>query len=347
MKWRGARDELGQMQILGASVLGTAILATALFGLQYALQNRISAGQNARRSEIKAALDIAAKQALYMYQGEAACVPDTFDAKLSRMTNSGSAPNDYVRRQRQLNLDVNGKNFVVSFGRVTVAQGDPNAAPGAQGLPINPQDAVVEIWTSMSSLRQGVRTGVRVSQRVALLNNCSTPCASRTVLVNNPNAGMGTSRVVAMREPPGAAELSDPCLVQQDAGVAYHWITNAQQYPANSRYIGMPAPANCTNNWLRGQVAYWPGLNDPLTLCDLGSRPTSNGQATSVGINDLMALRNYIRSGDPRGTCQAIVAGSGGTPGCGDLNGDGVIDVQDVGLLEKYLRGYVYWIPAH
>ncbi len=333
----------GQSQLLGAVVIGGSLVSMAMFGLELAKQVKMRASQNIQRSSIRTALDLAAKQASFIYRSEASCVPATFNAILNRLDPaSGSIGPIGTTTRRQWSITESGRMINISFG--TVAAVDPGAL--ATTLP---QDATLELWASMGRMR--------VSQRVALINTCAVTCANRSVVIG------GELQMESAAGTPAGGVASDPCLVATNALTSYHQV-DLGSYPTNSVYSGMTPlsgggswASSCWNGRRRGELDYrvssFPNPppviappNDEYTACP-GGRAVAAG-ARNVSPMDLAALRNYVRSGDPRGSCTLAFVGTGpgANAGCADLNADGVVDSTDVGIMEKQLRGYLYWSPV-
>jgi hypothetical protein len=63
-------------------------------------------------------------------------------------------------------------------------------------------------------------------------------------------------------------------------------------------------------------------------------------------VADLLILRNYLRTAETAGSCGALLAGTRDCSSCADLNQDGQVNDIDLGVMEKALKGYLYWVPT-
>ena len=75
--------------------------------------------------------------------------------------------------------------------------------------------------------------------------------------------------------------------------------------------------------------------------CNANSRYLGNlaSTRTFVGGDSVDRARTFLRDGAADGTTMAYIYN------CLDINRDGVVNESDVGLLEKFLLGYIHWIP--
>jgi hypothetical protein len=314
-----------------AAGMGVVMLSAALFSLQYAGQTQIGSMSSSRRTELRTVLDEAVKMASYLYHVESACDPESLDGKLARIKPDGTlnpafpvvaapaANQTYTNRYVQ--FGVNSNVYNVSFGPVTRIKWRGNLAapnnvdPTVTGITYNQgtsQDAAIQVWTTFGTQR--------VTQVAALINNCTYPCS----------AG-----------PPGF--VSDQCTRAWDPEIAFHRIDTPAAFPTGvNQLAGVQTCVGGLGGRVRGQVKLAAGAActpaPPFGNCVGGACAAA---PNTVTIDDVVTLKNYLRSGDWAGSCSNILTA------CGDLNNDGVVDEMDLNILEKVLRGYLYWIPVH
>lgn len=137
-----------------------------------------------------------------------------------------------------------------------------------------------------------------------------------------------------------------------DRAIAYHQL-QAASFPTGGG--GNPVPGAAWN-----KTCFDPLGSNARYLGDLNAPP---GYALPDGIintTDLFLLKNYVRSGDPSGATPSPIpvgppmpfngvthVGQAGSRPCADFNGDSLVNETDLHLLEKYLRGYLFWLPTH
>ncbi|MGZ3696836.1 MAG: dockerin type I domain-containing protein [Bdellovibrionota bacterium] len=307
--------EAGQAQLLTAFALGVVMLSAALYSLDYANHTNISSLKSARRTEMKAALDAGIKQLSFLYHSESACDPVTLDLKLNRLQTDGTilsnnppvTPGNFTRRQ--MNVTVSHHAYTVSFGAVTRLPWQGNLAAPNNVDPTITSAAGVLSYNAGTSQDAVVEVWTQFGQTRVLQN---------AVLINNCNY------------PCSQALGVDPCLVPGDQALAYHRVIQPANFPGPANPVPNPASWNqqCFGGALMGDV--------------------SNPADGTVDLSDLLILKNYLRSGDWTGSSRKIFVGTGAPNyGCADLNGDGLVNEIDLNIMEKMLRGYLYWIPTH
>lgn len=326
--------EAGQAQLLTAVVFSGVMLSGGLFAMQWAQRNRIQDFYASRRVEMRSALEQGIKRLQQIYTTEAGCDPISFDAKVNLLRPDGSiAPAGSAPGLRQFQVTVNGHLYDIAFShpaRLTwtgETGSDPTLTLSAGVLVQNrgtSQDLVIEAWTTYNS-RQGssASPGIlhqRTVQRAVLINTCTNTCS---------------------------IGLTAECPVAGDRGMAYHRIM-AASFPGNTVYPTAAAwNRRCYDPF--GGVRYLGDVNtSPLT----GVTPLVAADGM-VSVEDLRILKNYIRSGDSGGAgpnagqvTHVSVAGSGFLP-CSDLNGDSMVNETDLHIMEKVMRGYLYWLPVN
>jgi len=321
-------NESGQSQILAALFLTSAMLTGTLFALERATTLRIDTIKGGRALEMRAALDGAIQHASLIFRGDAACDPRILDRKLglldpekldgtlvedeSDLSNAGKAGT------RQMNVKTNGRTYRVSFGAVTrvewrssVDPGVLNKDPTMSGSPPSynsgvSQDAQVEVWTTDGFSR--------VSQKAVLINNCSYPCADQVTGASNCNAPKNPS-------------------------MAFHALPDAAVYP-NDGELEPPYESETWYGRIRcASGGFFGDLRGPA------SNPTQpDGE---IGVDDLHALKEFLRNGTSEFVPVSSIVGDGHQfYGCGDLNLDWQVNELDLGILEKQLRGYLFWVPV-
>lgn len=332
--------ESGQAQILAAVAMGGAMLTAALFSVQYAQQTQTSDIMGSKRTELRTVLDEAIKRASYLYHAESGCDPVSLNNKLARINPDGSlqglnlgAPSTYTYTHRQINLTVSGTTYVVGYGYATAlswqTDGTVKADPSVWNTgPVvgTSQDAVIQVWTRQPGGTQ------RVTEMAVLINNCTDPCPPE----------------MSSPAPPVGALTSDQCQVAADSAISFHEVSVMSSFPGT--YVtpgGLAAPARLStkcNPVMTGRLLgnlKVPFLPPPAAAPTCPVVPPAPASGT-IDIDDVIALKNYLRSGDTSsGTCSNVVLA------CGDLNNDGLVDEMDVNVLEKVLRGYLYWLPVH
>lgn len=113
--------------------------------------------------------------------------------------------------------------------------------------------------------------------------------------------------------------------------IAYHTISQPANFSQGTSGAVVP------------DVAIWGGARTCIAGKFIGDID-GNG---SVDPNDLILLKNYLRSRDRSGIAATTFIGDGTNWGCADINSDKIVDETDLNGLEKALRGYSYWIPSH
>ena len=317
-------NDSGQSQLVAAVVLTTVMLTLGLFTLEYAQLTSGKEVLNAKRSEMRAALDLGVKFAAQLFHGDAGCDPVILDQKIDRLQSNstigslGTAPG-----ARQINIDVTDTSqFVLTFGSIAGGgiRSPPDAIPlTVASLPGNSVDTAVDISTTSN--------GMRMTQTVVLLNTCNYPCI--------PDAG----------EPPGTCNWQPPGTVTQRDAIAFHDISGTQlaNFPScnGNRRIG-----DITNTFTYSGSP--PCTDDPLTpLNECCDDVGNDGIDDRIDLADLMILKNYLQNGTNTGSCPTILEGTGATnSSCADLNRDGVVNDPDLTIMEKLLRGYISCIPT-
>ncbi|MCM0607221.1 MAG: hypothetical protein KA715_14115 [Xanthomonadaceae bacterium] len=320
----------GQSQLLSVIILGNVMLAMLLGVMEYSNQVRQVAIKESRVTEMRKALDASNRLVLQLYR-ESVCDPVALNNKINFLNVSGQQSG--AIGQRQVNFQVNGRDYLVSIGPVSrlpwTVLFDPSmpaAGPGeGEDIVGVSQDAVVEVWTHSG--------GTRVSQKAALLNNCAYPCAY--IYGGTLNAKMGMCAIAA--DPIVGYHMVNPAssgVYSPDtaAGTAVHPAVPQTYGTANT-----PAVVKDGN--------YYPGNVSISIGGDCGTEdnePVLAGTFTGssrLDVRDLTIFRDYLRSGNKNATCDARVQDS-------DLNADGIINENDLVILEKFLRGYIYQIPV-
>jgi len=308
----------GQVQLLTAAVMTLVAVASALSIMDFTIRNFQSRSQIAKRTEMRSALREAIKHAYYIYYNESSCDPVVLDSKLSRLdpvaldgTILETFPAAGTGPRRHMNVQVGSHTYLVSFGAVERLAWDGNSIPAADPTIQNiagvdryfegtSQDAVLEVSTSNFSR-------IKMSQRAALINNCSHPCSYTE---------------------------SGNCEVASDRAVSYHRILDPPNFAFGTTTVVSP---DDTIWGAAGKKCF-----DTRYFGDLTSAVDSQ-----VCLGDLAILKNYLRSGDFAGSSTDILIGAGGVDGCADFNSDGLVNEIDLNILEKVLRGYIYWLPSH
>lgn len=326
-----ASDTRGQAQLLAALVIGVTVLSGAILSLDWAHKNKIHSVHATRRAEMKSVLDLAVKHAAQIFVSEAGCDPASLNDKLNHLQMDGTIDTAGPATRRQMNIAANGNTFLVSFGLPirltwTGATADPTIAPHPTtgNLAMNrgvSQDATITVWTTHNSGRNSAFgpgfSHQRVIQSATLINTCSYRCAT----VN-----------------------STDCPVAADPAIAYHSVLSPSTFPG----VGV-APNSPAATWNRR--CFDPAGGAARYLGDFESTASAPGPNLRISVSDLLLFRNYIRSGDWSGagtsaTTVTYVGISGALP-CGDLNGDAQVNEVDLHILEKVMRGYLYWLPTH
>lgn len=318
----------GQSQIIIAAGMGAAMLTGALFMVQYTLQTKTASIVSGKRTEMRTVLDEAIKHAAYLYRAESGCDPVSLNGKLARLKSDGTLmPPGTSFTPRGLQLTVNGTPYWVSYGyAISLKWSDDGTSAPDPSLPASgptigvSQDASLQVWTT-----DGYQ---RVTENVVFINDCSYSCA--------PEAAAATANPTALWAP-----SADQCLTATDSAVAYHDVYKIKSFPG-----AYPAPVGFAQPGVA--CAAVPARNlgnikvqslappNPPTSCAPVPAPASD----SLNIDDIIALKNYLRSQDTAGTCLTLTA-------CADVNKDGLVDETDLSILEKVLRGYLYWLPVH
>ncbi len=332
-------NQKGQAQILAATVIGFFMLAGILASLEMASQYTRNRNKVNRRTQMREAIDIAAKQIAYTYQGQAACDPVLLNQSLNSLSAVLPPPPAAggLTYNRSKAIQVAGTDYIVHFGRLKKLNKDPPAPDLFEVVHGQPtlvladaavgesQDVAVEMWTTFANRRAAAVAGGavnssldKVQQYVILLNTCNNPC-------RQDQTESGCNRQTT--------NLS---------AVYYQMPSNASLIPAA---ITAPSTRFC-----QGVASQRGNLN--------------TGAGLFIDIFDLTILKTYLRSGGVLESSQAIIEGLpiGGLPGpgavfgdgnvifpqaCADLNRDGRINETDLNIMEKYLRGYINWLPVH
>ena len=326
---RYAFGESGQAQILTALLISTAMLTGTLFALERGNQIRIDTIQGNRGLEMKSSLDGAIHHAAMIFKRDSACDPQILDHKLGLLNNEsldGSLVSSRIELKnggksgtRMMRVKTERRSYLVSFGPVRriawqtsgVSVGVPTVDPT-----IDPDTGAYQSGTSQDALIEVWSTDgkMRVMQRAVLLNNCSYPCAY---------SESGTTN----------------CSVEQNPAVSYHLIDSPNGFP-NSGTTAAPYDSDTWYGALR--------CGDGRNFGDLRGSDLNPSQADGeVGVDDLHALRDYLREGTTPFAPESVIIGNGSTQyGCGDLNLDWQVNEVDLGILEKVLRGYLLWVPS-
>ncbi len=311
MRWAaGGGGEAGQAQILSAVMLGIVMLTASLYSLQHAQQTSEWQVKSTKRMEMRSALDLAIKHAAYLYHFESGCDPVVLNDKLAYLNLDGSQK---VPTAADPFGTLRQMNVTVNSITYRVAFG-PLSRLTWTGNASPVADPVIASY--LPSLSQDVLFEVwtsavrnRVVRRAVFINTCTHPCSS--VVAN-----------------------SSPCEIQRDRSIAYHRITTPGTFPGGS------AASPDTSIWGAGGRRCGPG----------SARAIGDVTATAgtLDVYDLVVLQTYLRSGDVRGSGgSSVLVGAAGVTACGDLNNDQLVDERDLNIVEKILRGYLYWTPSH
>jgi hypothetical protein len=308
------KDEKGASQLLAVMTMGSVMLTIA-FGILEKVR-LISANQVRRSkiSEMRTALDSAVKIASQIYHAEAGCDPMVLNDKLSQIATSGSLlnltsnlgvvdttnPCDQLAGPptcRQIDIRVNSDVFRVGFGAVV-------SPPFRGGSPLLPGSA---------GLRPGAERGYshdvqievftsdgvnRIVQNATLINTCTILCSYT-----------------------GASQSQGICLNRWDASHSLHRVPFAA---VDGLFAGTQLP----RVQVGAETHFFGSLKGGAFFV-----PT----AQTAEVQDLIYLKNYLRSGETDG---------GFVPAAADMNLDGKVDELDLGLLEKFLRGYLSALPT-
>lgn len=321
----------GQSQLLSIIILGNVMLAMLLGVMEYSNQVKIVSIKESRVTEMRKALDAAHRMLLQIYR-EGVCDPVALNRKINFINTAGQQTG--TLGNRQVNFSINSRDYLVSIGpvaRLVWAVFDDLSFPGGglfQGEDVVgvSQDAVVEVWTNFGT--------TRVTQKASLINNCIYPCAYTYGGPLNSKMGM--------------------CAIAADPIIGYNIVN-----PSTGTYtpdtgdgsnVHPPVAQTYTPTGTSPLVrtgSYWPG-NMAVCIGGAGCSCTNeNDEPTLAGtfsgsprldVRDLTVFRDHLRSGNKQATCDARIRDS-------DLNSDGMVNENDLILLEKFLRGYIYRLP--
>jgi hypothetical protein len=346
-RWRSlVLNEAGASQILMALVMGSTMFSLGLAALEY--NQAISKMQSGskRRVEMRSALDGALRLAAGWYSNQASCDPAVLNDLLNTLCPDGTfAPNGTAGcRSRRLSVDVGRQSYTVSFGPVTpvpwdatdttFVRRDGRASTATVTSPAilgqtdeglargSTEDVQIEVWTQWGSVRDTApiadrKINQRVVRRAVLLNTCSYSCTY---------TGSDTQAT------------GQPCSNRNNRGVGF--ARTRTTFPSLAHPVWGTIRASCEGGRMQGDVTV-----EPSSVAQTGAPPA--GVDRNVDVADLWILRSYLRSGESSSWNRQLIQGvpSSGSRACGDVNLDGEISEADLGLLEKKLRGYLYWLP--
>jgi hypothetical protein len=307
-------DNRGQSQILAVVALSAVMTSVALISVDYSRQTANFGVQILKRVEMRNALDEAVRYASYLYRNESGCDPVVLNAKLSRMVPTGAInglASPPAPTNRYLQIGLNSQTYNVSFGQVTALQWNGGGVPAADPSLDGSAPTPFPVLAGTSQ-----DADIEVWTTYGLAPNAQR-MVQRAVLINTCTYPCS----LPLNNGSEAAQTgSFPCGTGQgDAAISYLQI-NANTGPA----------------------------------CNGGRKPGDlNGACGSapdgfIDMQDVILLRNYLRSADASGTCVATMIGNGAAnSACADLNLDGRVDEIDLNILEKVLRGYIQAVPTH
>jgi hypothetical protein len=311
----------GQTQILAAAIIGTVMVTGALFSMRRALEANVASIHLSQRSEMRAALEKSVLYASHIYHSLAGCDPKILDDVLTGLspgTGAAGAPEDSQLAGSQTGVQnatyaqLRQINVTVNSHVYTVAFG-----------PV---------------YRLGWNSGTDPTSNPAGTYNAGTSqdAVVEVWTTNELITGVKPDRVTQF------ATLVNNC--------TYPCAAPIQAGNANT-------PALATTNWCQIQfdsaVGYQqiagPGLTTNQPVASVGTCGT--GTNTSyladfdgdgwIDLPDLIGFSHWMRTYEfYNNTVNANYSA------CGDLNGDGVVNDTDLGILEKYMRGYLYWLPT-
>lgn len=303
----------GQSQLIGAVAMAAIMLTLALYSLQFAERTSKTGIQTTQRTEMRSALESAIRFASHVYHSESGCDPVLLEQRLDNLLYDGSigvvAPTGQVgpTGQTTRTLRIAVNDTQTYFVTFDPVQSISTPTPAPSTIGTS-MDSTVTVWTEhYASSTVGGQTQQKVSQSATLLNNCTYPCTN-----------------------PIDATEQGVCLTSATP------LDNAAAY--QTRDVSAASGTGvCFGSRKRGD------LNNNSADC---TSPGTTGD-NQVGVNDLRILREYLRSGVIQRSCAAILEGTGDPrTSCADLNRDGLVNEQDLNIMEKFLRGYLPEIPT-
>lgn len=335
------KSESGAAQIMGILVLSTAMLAVAAAVLQYAQQTTIAQIRQGKYSEARAALSAAIQHAGRIYRNEAVCDPGILNDKISQMRTNGTL----------LPLNSEGTNpetlqWVLSGQAPT----NPGDAPLVCAPPLgSPSDQCSRTCGPPTCRRFDISVNGEVFQvsfgpivSLPFEGDIGVPAGTR------PDAQRGYSH---------DAEITVWTSVMGRRIVQRAVLVNNCTLPcatALGAAAGICQPFNAGNplSWDSGHAYHT--INSSTRSSDVKSPVSASGNfgvfstAPRVGPVDLVLFRNYLRSGERDGLIPASAGPGNPDPFAeiADLDLDGRVDERDLGIMEKFLRGYLYSVPT-
>ncbi|MBL7714482.1 MAG: hypothetical protein JNL01_03375 [Bdellovibrionales bacterium] len=337
------RSESGAAQIMGILVLSTAMLTVATAVLQYAQQTTIQQIRQGKYSEARAALSSAIQHVSRIYRSEAACDPALLNDKLSQMRTDGSL------------ISLNAEGGVTETLLWVVGGQTPNT-PGNAPLVCAPP-AGSNLFDSCT-----MTCGPPTCRRMDVTINGEVFPVSFGPIVSIPFEGniagipAGT-RPDAQRGYSHDAEITAWTSVMGRRIIERAVLVNNCTIPCATALgaaagICQPFSPGNTISWDWGHAYHT--IDSNVRGGDFKSMRSGSGSFGSfasnpqVGPVDLVLFKNYLRSGERDGLMPAGPAPGTADPlaEIADLDLDGRVDERDLGIMEKFLRGYIYSIPT-
>ena len=348
---QGALNHAGQTQILGVLLLTTTMLTGGLFVLEFASRNQIRQIGQSRGVEMRMAIESAIRHAQQLWRAQAGCDRVVFNNLLNRLRPDGTISAEpsptCTDCRRQLEVTINDRIYRVALGPIDVglvlagnapweSTLDTTEQPYPVGGPANPgiaQDVMLEAWTQSGGTSAGI-AGRRLLQRVALVNSCAPTCRQVTNVVTG-----------AVEDPDTSSD--ELICKKRHVAIDYGAIESPASYPGSTiPAIPITPAATASYGGNSRECATNPGAG--AAGLDRYRGDAHSNVEGAIDVLDLRTLAGFIRQYDTTSNVVAPLDSDNlvSRQNCGDLDGDQRVTERDLGLLEKFLRGYLQWLPV-
>lgn len=304
---RNPNRERGQsilLMVLAVGLVGTTIGLLTLQSTQRVFRESV---EFRRSLDVVYILNGVARWLQQIYINQANCDPYLFNNKINELTNRV-----YISQFKLQALDTsNSGYFTVSIGEMNPKPAPPAAIPQPAGTAVGANPQAYYLKNSLVSGGYGVYGPQDVSVTYWITPYGALSAEEGPTRYEQTITLINTCNMIAAITP-------------SNGGAAYN---TGPQYGTVSTIPGYLAAAQ----------ALVPGTSDGGAGGTLGD---ADADAT-IGVLDRQIFSNWIKNGDNTGFAQDPIAQS---PTSFDFNYDGAFNEIDLGLMDKSLKGYLFYL---
>lgn len=331
----------GQSALFIVLMISIVTTTMAYFALSRNSKSQILVIHNAAKARAAEALDSAAQFFYHVYVTEASCDPGVFN----------SSPH---LRPIALSASRKIRGYVVSFSRA-------NAAAGSQGYNAPYNQPHLEYYAvSAGPVHTLERIDLRAyqSRQDILYYDGASGGRGNLMPVSLGQSSLGTARsptINATSDGPenaydqgrslGARDLSIELSVAYPPGPRPQFLLRQTVVFHNTCSMAI----HRSGNQLYG--GYYYNIPDALLFEGIPPRTCNSSKSLIVGniaddsrerkAKHIDIMKSYLKTGAFESSLMGPVVANN----CADINRDGTVTESDLGLLEKHLSGYIFYIP--